>query len=151
MDLGLGTVTREEEDAKADTARDEEVEGGDMEAAIDVTLDADATDDLAWNGDDPHLEIDDESSGVHRRTAAVSTPLSIPMKEMVLSPPSSPSLEKPCREILTIELKSIDDSTPDYSDVSLVGFTRPDLTPVLPWVRFKAQNMCEPPWRTGFA
>ena len=78
---------------------------------------------------------------------AASTLLSIPTEETVLLPPAPPSIEKPCREIPAIEPESIDDSTPDYSDVPLVGFTRLDLTRVLPWVRFEAQNMCQPPWR----
>ena len=63
MDSGLGTVTMEEEDAKADTAKDEEVEGGDREAAIDVALDANTTDDLVWNNNDSYFKIDDESLG----------------------------------------------------------------------------------------
>ena len=58
-DSGLGTVTMEEEDAEADTARDEEVKGGDREAAIDVTLNANSTDNLVWNNNDPYFEIDD--------------------------------------------------------------------------------------------
>ena len=51
----------EEEDVEADTAGDEEVKGGDGEAAIDVTLDANDTDDLVWNDNDPYFKIDDES------------------------------------------------------------------------------------------
>ena len=62
-DSGLGTITMEEEDAEADIAKDEEVKGGDGEAAIDVALDANATDDLVWNDNDPHFKIDDESFG----------------------------------------------------------------------------------------
>ena len=53
----------EEEDAEADTARDEEVKGGDGESAIDVALDANATDNLVLNDNDPYFEIDDESLG----------------------------------------------------------------------------------------
>ena len=94
MDSGLGTVIMEEEDVKADTAGDEEVEGGDGEAAIDVTLDANATDDLVWNDNDPYFEIDDESLGVQRTPVAASTPLLTPTEETVLSPPSSPGNEK---------------------------------------------------------
>ena len=41
-DSGLGTITMEEENVEADTARDEEVKGGDGEAAIDVALNANA-------------------------------------------------------------------------------------------------------------
>ena len=97
----------EEEDAKADTARDEEVEGGDGEAAIDVTLDANDTDDLVWNNNDPYFEIDDESLGVHRTPIAASTPLLTLTEETVLSPPSSPGNEKLCREIPAVEPESM--------------------------------------------
>ena len=112
----------EEEGVKADTARDEEVKGGDGEAAIDVTLNANATDDLVWNDNDPYFEIDDESLGVHR------TPLLTPTEETVLLPPASPGNEKLCREIPAVEPESIDALTPNYSDVPLVGFTRLDLS-----------------------
>ena len=148
---GLGTIAMEQEDAKADTAGDEEVEGGDREAAIDVALDSNATDDLVGNDNDPYFEIDDESLGAHRTLVAASTPLSTPTEETVLSPPASPGNEKFCREILAVELESIDALTPDYSDVPLVWFTRPDLSQVFPWVKFEAQNMGEPPWRTELA
>ena len=124
VDSGLGTITMEEEDAKADTARDEEVEGGYGEVVIDVTLNANATNDLVWNNNDPYFEIDDESLGVHRTLVAASTPLSTPTEETVLSPPASPGNEKLCREIPAVKPGSIDASTPDYSDVPLVGFIR---------------------------
>ena len=137
----------EEEDAKADTAGDEEVEGGDVEAAIDVAVDADATDDLVWNDNDPYFKIDDESLGVHRTPVAASTPLSTPTEETVLLPPASPGKEKLCREDLAMEQESIDASTPDYSDVPLVGSLDQTFR-VFPWVKFKAHNMCETPWRT---
>ena len=61
-DSGLGTVTMEE-CAEADTASDKEVKGRGGEAAIDVTLNANVTDDLEWNDTDPYLEIDDENLG----------------------------------------------------------------------------------------
>ena len=85
----------EEEDVKADMARDEEVEGGDREVAIDV--------DLVWNDNDPYFKIDDENSGVHRTPVAASTPLSAPTEETVLSLPSSPGNKKLYREIPTEE------------------------------------------------
>ena len=85
----------EEEDVKADMARDEEVEGGDREVAIDV--------DLVWNDNDPYFKIDDENSGVHRTPVATSTPLSAPTEETVLSLPSSPGNKKLYREIPTEE------------------------------------------------
>ena len=97
---------------------------------------------------DAAIKIDDESLGVHRTLVAALTPLSTPIAETVLLPPISPGNEKLCREIPAVEPESIDASTPDYSDVPLVGFTRLDLSQVFPWVKFEAQNMCEPPWRT---
>ena len=123
MDSGLGTVAMEEEDAKADTARDEEAEVGDGEAAIDVTLNANATDNLVWIDNDPYFEIDDESLRVYRSPIAASTPLLTPTEETVLSPLSSPGNKKPCREIPAVEPESIDASTPNYTDVPVVGFT----------------------------
>ena len=143
----------EEEDVEADTARDEEVKGGDGEAAIDVALDANATEDLVWNNNDPYFEIDDESLGVHRTPVAALTLLSAPTEDLlnVLLSPSSPGNEKLHREIATVEPELIDVSTPDYTDVPLVGFTRPDLSQVFPWVKFKVQSICEPPWRMELA
>ena len=104
-----------------------------------------------WNDNDPYFKIDDESLGVHRTPVAASTPLLTPTEETVLSPPSSPGNEKLCREIPTVEAESIDASTPDYTDVPLVGFTRLDLSRVFPWVKFEAQSMCEPSWRMELA
>ena len=106
-DSGLGTITMEEENVEADTARDEEVKGGDREAAIDVALDVYATDNLVWNDNVPYFKIDDESSGVHRTPVAASTPLSAPTEETVLSPPSSPGNKKLCRGIPTVERQLI--------------------------------------------
>ena len=59
VELGLGTITIEEEDVEADKAGDEEVKGGDGEAAIDVTVNANATNDLVWNDNEPYFKIDD--------------------------------------------------------------------------------------------
>ena len=84
---------------------------------------------------------------MHRALVAALTPLLTPTEETVLLPPASPGNEKLCREIPAVEHESIDATTPDYSDVPLVGFTRPDLSQVFPWVKFEAQNMSEPPWR----
>ena len=80
-----------------------------------------------WNND-PYFEIDDESLVVHRTPVAASTPLSAPTEETVLLQPSSPGNEKLHREIPTVEPDLIDASTPDYTDVPLAGFTRPDLS-----------------------
>ena len=76
------------------------------------------------------------------------TPLSVPMGDAVFPPPESLSIKKPCRKIPAPQSEAVDDSIPEYSDIPLVGLTRPELIKVLPWVRFEAQSMCESPWRT---
>ena len=48
-------------------------------------------------------------------------------------------------------LKSIEIRDPDYKDVILVRYTRPDLSQVIPCICFEAQRMMEPPWMTELA
>ena len=118
----------EEGDAEVDTAGDKEVEGRDGEATVDVVLDTDAANDLAWNVDDPYLKIDDETLGAHQTPMAMLTPLLMSTKETLPLCPMSPSIERPHREIPAPEPAAVDDSVPGYSDVPLVEFTRPELT-----------------------
>ena len=40
---------------------------------------------------------------------------------------------------------------PDYKDTPLIGYKRPDLSEVIPWICFKAQNMMEHPWQSEMA
>ena len=40
---------------------------------------------------------------------------------------------------------------PDYNDAPLIGYKKPDLLELIPWIHFKAQNMMEPPWWTEIA
>ena len=40
---------------------------------------------------------------------------------------------------------------PDYKDAPLIGYKTPDLSEVIPWICFEAQNMMEPPWWTEMA
>ena len=48
-------------------------------------------------------------------------------------------------------LRSTENREPDYKDAPLVGYTRPDLSRVIPWICFKAQSMIETPWQTELA
>ena len=48
-------------------------------------------------------------------------------------------------------LKSTEIGEPDYKDAPLAGYTRPNLSRVIPWICFKAQSMMEPPWWTELA
>ena len=145
-DWGLGTVAMEEEGTQVNTTGDKEVKGRAGEMAVNVALNV--TDDLTWHTNDPYLEIDDESSGMHQTPVAALTPLSIPMEDAVLLSLEPLIIKKPCREIPVLEPELVDDLILDYLDAPLMGFTRPDLTRVLAWIRFKAKSMCKPPWRT---
>ena len=40
---------------------------------------------------------------------------------------------------------------PDYKGTPLIGYKRPALSEVIPWIHFEAQNMMEPPWQTEMA
>ena len=47
----------------------------------------------------------------------------------------------------TLEIHASTVLEADYNDAELVGYTQPPLTNVLPWIKYKAQNMMEPIWR----
>ena len=124
---------------------DKEVEDQDGEATANVIPEMSITD-LTWDLKDPYIEIDYKSSGVPQVPMAASMPVSMLTEETLY--PVSLSLEEPQREIPAAEPVMIDDLIPDYLDVPLVGFSRPELHQVIPWVCFEAQNMCEPLWWT---
>ena len=79
---------------------------------------------------------------------AASTPVVAPAGDAVLSSPESPWSKKPCvHETVAERLQSASTlkATPDYKKAPLIGYKRPDLSEVIPWIHFKAQNMMEPP------
>ena len=77
-------------------------------------------------------------------------PVVAPSGNAVLSSPESPGNKKQCfhetmvkRLVLSIPTVILE---PDYKDIPLVGYNRPDLSEVIPWIHFEAPNMMEPPW-----
>ena len=62
--------------------------------------------------------------------------------------------KKPCyQESITVHLMEATPPLhlePDYSKAELVGYTRPPLVNVIPWIRYEAQNMLEPTFRQEF-
>ena len=75
-----------------------------------------------------------------------------PAVDAMLSPPESLGNKKQCQETMAERLlKSTEMGEPDYKDAPLVRYTRPDLSQVIPWICFEAQNMMEPPWKTELA
>ena len=131
-----------------DMVGDEEVEEWDEEAIASATPEIGVTD-IAWDPEDLYLESNDESSGTHQTPVAALTPVSMPTKETLC--PALPSLKEPQRKIPAPEPVVIDDLVSDCSDISVVGFSRPELHQIVPWAHFKAQNMCEPLWQTELA
>ena len=135
---GQGTAAMEEGDT--DTMGDDGVEewdGGAMAGAVPETRVADITCDLG----DPCLEFTDENSSTIWTPVAASMPVLIPTEGM-LTGPEHQSLKEP--QVENPELVSISEFIPDYSDVPLVGFSRPELHQVILWIHFEAQSMCEP-------
>ena len=104
--------------------------------------------DITWDPEDPYLEFNDENSSTLQTPVAASTPVSIPTEE-TLTGLEQLSLEE--SQVENPELVLISELISDYSDVPLVGFSRPELHQVILWVHFEAQSMCEPLWQMELA
>ena len=83
--------------------------------------------------------------------AAASTPVQALTESKMLLPTESPKGKKLCfQELIAAWLSK---SAPplclklDYSDIELLGYTWSPLINVIPWIKYKAQNMMEPTWR----
>ena len=82
---------------------------------------------------------------------AALTPVMAPARNAVLSSPESPRSKKLCVHKMVAERlqsASMVIMEPDYKDALLIGYKGPDLSEVMPWIRFEAQNMMELPWWT---
>ena len=107
--------------------------------------------DVEWKEDDPLIEINDENVTIPQAPAAASTPVQALTENETFSPLESPLRKKPCfQELIMACLSKAAHPLclePDYSDAELVGYTRPPLTSVFPWIKYKAQNMVQPTFR----
>ena len=89
----------------------------------------------------------DDSTTVCKTPVVSLTPAATPTVDAMLSPPESPGNKKQCQETMVERLlKSTEIGEPDYKDAPLVRYTRPNLSPVIPWICFKAKSMMKPPW-----
>ena len=157
-DSGLGT-TAIEEDVKLNAVR-EDVELNDVrqesvknETSCPVLDNSSGPGDLTWNVDIPYLKIMDDSTTVCKTPVASSTPAATPAVDAMLLPPKSPGNKKQCQETMAERLlwnTSTEIMEPDYKDTPLVGYMRPDLSQVIPWICFKAQSMTEPHGRLSW-
>ena len=98
----------------------------------------------------PGFRTHDPFGGITMATCVL-----VPAGDAVLSSPESPWNKKPCVHESMAERLLQSASTVimelDYKDALLIGYKRPDLSEVIPWIRFEAQNMMEPPWQTEMA
>ena len=149
-DSGHGTIAMED-DIESNTVEEEPIKDDTSCAALD---NSGRPDDLTWNIDMPYFEFTDDSATACKTPVAASMPVVAPAGDAVLSSPESPWSKKPCvREMVAERLQSASTviMEPDYKDAPLIGYKRPDLSEVIPWICFKAQNMMEPPWQTKMA
>ena len=107
--------------------------------------------DVEWKGDDPLFEFNDENITIPQTPDAALTPVQTLMENKTGSSLESPLEKKPCfQESIAVCLWKATPPLclePDYSDVELVGYTRPLLVNVIPWIKYEAQNMMEPTFR----
>ena len=141
-----------EEDIDSNTVEEELIKDDTSCPALD---NSGGPDDLTWNADIPYFEFTDDSAMACKTLVAASTPVVAPAGDAVLSSHESPWNKKLCVHELMAERPLQSASTvimePDYEDAPLIGCKRPDLSEVIPWIHFKAQNMMEPPWWTEMA
>ena len=149
-DSGHGTIAMEE-DVKSNAVKEELIKDDTSCAALD---NSGGPDDLTWNADIPYFKFTDDSTMACKTPVAASTPVVTPVGDAVLSSPESPWSKKPCVHEMVAERHqsaSIVIMEPDFKDAPLIGYKRPDLSKVIPWICFEAQNMMEPPWWTEMA
>ena len=83
--------------------------------------------------------------------AAALTPVQALTENEMFSPLESPMGKKPCFWESTVACFSkaapLLCLEPDYSNTELVGYTQPPLTNIIPWIKYKAQNMMQPTFR----
>ena len=137
------------EDVELNAVREESVKDETSCAILDHSSGPDG---LMWDTEIPYLEIMDDSTTVCKTPVASSTPAATPALGAMLSPPGSPVNKKQCQETMAKRLlKSTEIREPDYKDAPLVGYMRPNMSQVIPWICFEAQRMMEPPWQTKLA
>ena len=140
-----------EEDIESNAVEEELIKDDLSYAALD---NSGGPDNLTWNADIPYFKFTDDSAMACKTPVAASMPVVAPAGDTVLSSPESPWSKKPCvHETVAERLQSASTMImeSDYKDAPLIEYKRPDLSEVIPWIHFKAQNMMEPPWWTEMA
>ena len=146
-----GTIAMEE-DVKLNTVEEELIKDDTSCTALN---NSGGPDDLTWNADIPYFKFTNDSAMACKTLVAASMPVVASAGDAVLSSPESPWNKKLCVHESMAERLLQSASTvimePDYKDAPLIGYKRPDLSEVIPWIHFEAQNMMEPLWWTEMA
>ena len=146
-DSGHGIIAMEE-DVEVNAVKEEPIKDDTSCAALD---NLGRPDDLTWNADIPYFKFTDDSAMACKTPTAASMPVVAPAGDAVLSFPESPWSTKLCVCETVRQSASTVIIEPDYKDAPLIGYKRPDLSEVISWIHFEAQNMMEPPWQTKMA
>ena len=142
---GTMTATRETESME-DVKELTGVDGGVNESAS-----AEYLADVKWRDDDQLFVFDNDNVTKPQTPTTASTPVQACEEE----DPVASSLESPLRKKPHFQESIADQLSkttpgrlePNYDKKELVGFTRPSLVDVIPWIRYEAQNMVEPIFR----
>ena len=139
---GHGTIAMEE-DIESSTVKEEPIKDDTSCATLN---NSGRPYDLTWNADIPSFKFIDSSAMACKTPVTASTPVVAPAGDAVLSSLESPWNKKPCvHESVAERLQSASTviMEPDHKDAPLIGYKRPDLSEVIPWICFKAQNMAD--------
>ena len=146
-DSGYGTMAVTSEDDPVHS--DEKLVG--VVGGTDENVPAEDLSDVEWKEYDPLFEFNDENITIPRTPDVALTPVQTLMGNKTGSSLESPLKKKPCfcESIAVCLMKATPPLClePDYSHTELVGYTQPLLVNVIPWIKYKAQNMVEPTFR----
>ena len=131
-DSGHGTIAMEE-DIELNAVKEELIKDDTSCAALNNSSRPDY---LTWNADIPYFEFTDDSAMACKTPIAASMPVVAPAGDAVLSSPESPLNTKPCvcesMAERPLQSASMVIMEPDYKDIPLIGYKRPDLSEVIP-------------------
>ena len=142
-DSGHGTMAATSEDYPVNG--NEKLVG--VVGGIDENVPAGDFSDVEWKEDDPLFEFNDQNVTIPRTPDAASMPVQTLLKNKT----GSPLKKKPCFceliAVCVMEATPPLHMRPKYSNTELVGYTQPSLVNVIPWIKYKAQNMAEQTFR----
>ena len=149
-DSGHGMMAMTPEDEPVNS--NEELVGA--VGGINETVSAGNLSDVEWKKDDPLFKFNDKNVTIPQTPDAPLTPVQTSTESKAGSSLESPLRKKPCfRESIAVHLSKAASPShlePDYSDAELLRFTQPVLVNIIPWIKYKAQNMVEPIFRQEF-